>query len=138
MSSRAYEAVEIDVSGGAVAERMSRALEFASACSCIWGAFHWGGAAAAVPTVLLAALLAVPRRRPARLSLCLSGSGAVQLREAGQPPVQLSPGRGSRLLGPLVVLDCRPAGVRASLWLTPWDVSPEHHRRLRVCLAAGN
>ena len=102
MSSRAYEAVELDVPGGAVAERLSRALEFASACSCIWAAFHWGGAAAAVPTVLPAALLVVPRRRPARLRLRLSGAGAVQLHEAGRPPVPVYLGRAEALRPDLV------------------------------------
>ena len=138
MSSRAYEAVEIDVSNGALAEHMGRALEFVGACSCAWAAFRMGVVAGAVLTLLLVAWLAVPRCRPARLSLSLSGTGKVKLHEAGRPPILLSPGRGSRLLGPVIVLDCRPAGVRRSLWLTPWDIPPAHHRRLRACLAAGS
>jgi hypothetical protein len=104
------------------------------------GYAHFGIAAAAsgITFLLIQAMLwTVSRSRPAR-RLALAADGGCTLADGTAPARIVRLGRGSRLLGPTVVLSLEEADGRARRrrvpWYTPLDLSRETLRRWTVVL----
>lgn len=135
MSWPASEAVQIELPGRLLAERLSAAL--CIAC----GAFGEVVIARypdlpAGPAVLVAMLLlaaGVLSRRRIR-ALLFHGPGTCDALLADGRRTECRLGRGTRLLGPTILLDLERDGRRETIWLTPLDVGAGSRRRLSLYL----
>ena len=135
MSWPASEAVQIELPGRLLAERLSAYL--CIAC----GAFGEAVIARypelpAGPGALLAALLLAARvltRRRIR-ALQFSGPCRCEARMVDGRRTECRLGPGTRLLGPTILLDLEQDGRREAIWLTPLDVGPGSRRRLSLHL----
>jgi hypothetical protein len=135
MSWPASEAVQIELPGRLLAERLGALLCIAS------GAFGEvviarypdlpAGPGVVLAAVLLAAgQLALRRTR----ALLFRSPGACESLLADGRRTECRLGRGTRLLGPTILLDLERDGHREAIWLTPLDVAPGSRRRLSLYL----
>ncbi|HSQ68525.1 MAG TPA: hypothetical protein VLM41_00455 [Steroidobacteraceae bacterium] len=135
MSWPASEAVQIELPGRLLSERLGASL--CIAC----GVFGEVVIARypdlpAGPGILAAALLLAAghlARRRIR-ALLFRGPGSCEALLADGRRTECRLGRGTRLLGPTILLDLERHGRRETIWLTPLDIGPGSRRRLGLYL----
>lgn len=135
MSLRAYDEHEVELSTRGYAHRVSDVLGVLCALVVAWVAAGQGGLiAGAALGVTCAAALLLPRGRPGSVTLHWSSAGALRLSEGDGAARDLPPGQRTRLIGPLLLLDCRAVGLPL-LWITALDLPPGCLRVLRIRLS---
>jgi hypothetical protein len=135
MSWPASEAVQIELPGWLLAERLSALLcivcgAFGEIVIARYPDLPAGPGVLAGAVLLMAGHLA--RRRIRTLLFC--GPGACEALLADGRRIECRLGRGTRLLGPTILLDLERDGRREKIWLTPLDVGPGSRRRLNLYL----
>jgi hypothetical protein len=129
---------ELEVPTRGLVHRLSLVLGALCAGTAASVAFAYGGMLASALVAGVVAAILSQGGRSERVVLSWTGAGDLQLTDRSGATRRLRPGRSTRMIGSVLVLDCRPDGEPRTLWITPLEASPVRFRALCRRLAGSD
>ena len=130
MSSAVFGEHELEVPTRGLVHRLSLLLGALCAGTAASVAYAYGGTVVSALVAGVVVAILGPGGRSERVVLSWSDGGDLQLTGHSGATRTLRPGRSTRIIGSVLVLDCRPGRDPRTLWITPLEASPACFRAL--------